>query len=643
MVSDENAQLVCDINQERVLFQGSCYAILKQGPCAAGFVVAYRQDTNTVDCVKDVCGMGKVLWTDGKCYPEINQDHLCTGNLKLFKNKYNLGECGCAPGTVLWEPLNQCFPVFRRGPCEQGEILILNNSPEFEENQLVCEVNPCPSEDYLLLNGRCYERSDHSGCTNGGFLDINYETLQPDCVDVLTKTAGRYSRLRCPSGYRRNKYGLGECRCASGFILWEPLNECFEVFRRGPCEEGEILILSSLLPEFEESQLACEVNPCPSEDYLHFQSQCYHRKKHRAMFPATLAATVFLFTIIDWSSASVIHKQRQERFADANRVSPGGDRVFFPETTKGAAPNPRKDLNPAQPEPALAKSSIVMPESTPNAALIPTTTNEPANDSLSPVQRSEVNGCNVTMEEVYFRGRCYQILKEGPCETGEIVAYNSTTNDLECIVDFCSTPGFVYWPANQTCIPYDNRACGREKEILIKKGPCDEGQILVLNRTEESMEFFVACQTNPCTTDDELLFQGQCPCPSEHILAFDRNTHKLICKAESETNMKTSDVKCRQHEFPVVRGPCDEGSIVTLTDEAGVHCSPNVCPSEGLVMYNDECQERGSQIACIEGGRGRLDISRETWQPQCSGTGMRAALRGSVFDCPPGSKRYVRH
>ncbi|CAG0902517.1 unnamed protein product, partial [Cyprideis torosa] len=132
----QNAQLVCDINQERVLFQGSCYAILKQGPCAAGFVVAYRQNTNTVDCVKDVCGMGKVLWTDGKCYPEINQDHLCTGNLKLFKNKYNLGECGCAPGTVLWEPLNQCFPVFRRGPCEQGEILILNNSPEFEENQL---------------------------------------------------------------------------------------------------------------------------------------------------------------------------------------------------------------------------------------------------------------------------------------------------------------------------------------------------------------------------------------------------------------------------------------------------------------------------------------------------------------------------
>lgn len=70
--------------------------------------------------------------------------------------------CSLFPLTayVYYPSENHCFAAYKRGPCRQGEYLILPNNSKFSE----CVPNPCLHDGHVPFTGACYELDKPGPC-----------------------------------------------------------------------------------------------------------------------------------------------------------------------------------------------------------------------------------------------------------------------------------------------------------------------------------------------------------------------------------------------------------------------------------------------------------------------------------------------
>lgn len=95
--------------------------------------------------------------------------------------------CDCKPGFIFYPADGSCREAYRRGPCRQGEILIL---PKSHKSPL-CVVNNCRRDGYVEYNGKCQELDTFYPCKHyqyligiKTFLTVKPATFELTCMDV---------------------------------------------------------------------------------------------------------------------------------------------------------------------------------------------------------------------------------------------------------------------------------------------------------------------------------------------------------------------------------------------------------------------------------------------------------------------------
>ncbi|KAK9890734.1 hypothetical protein WA026_012082 [Henosepilachna vigintioctopunctata] len=137
----------------------------------------------------------------------VRNPEKCPGNQLLYPGREWF--CDCGPTFIFYPPKNDCFRAYMRGPCTEGQHLVVKNK------RVTCVKNPC-QENYVRYNGRCYELGNSEGpCDkiNGttAFLQIDPDTLEVKC----TKSSAGVLTLfnfpdRCPPGSKRDS--KNKCR-----------------------------------------------------------------------------------------------------------------------------------------------------------------------------------------------------------------------------------------------------------------------------------------------------------------------------------------------------------------------------------------------------------------------------------------------
>lgn len=138
--------------------------------------------------------------------PVVNQEK-CPGN-----QLYYPGEpwyCDCGPKYIYYKPTDQCYRAYMKGPCSEGQHLIVKN------RKVQCVRNPC-SESYVRYNGKCFELEKSDGpCEpiNGtaAILKINPDTLVVECTQADARVLTLFQIPdRCRPGSKRDANNI--CR-----------------------------------------------------------------------------------------------------------------------------------------------------------------------------------------------------------------------------------------------------------------------------------------------------------------------------------------------------------------------------------------------------------------------------------------------
>ncbi|KAH8383672.1 hypothetical protein KR009_009988 [Drosophila setifemur] len=102
--------------------------------------------------------------------------------------------CDCAPATLYYPDTDACYPAYRQGPCETGQMLVLYKERIIPE----CVKNPCPKDNHFLIRDTCYEfgHSTENPCPNKEatyVLGVNPMNLMVDCVKLSVQLETRIS------------------------------------------------------------------------------------------------------------------------------------------------------------------------------------------------------------------------------------------------------------------------------------------------------------------------------------------------------------------------------------------------------------------------------------------------------------------
>ncbi|KAH8243079.1 hypothetical protein KR032_004324 [Drosophila birchii] len=95
--------------------------------------------------------------------------------------------CDCAPATLYYPETDACYPAYRQGPCESGQILVLYKERIIPE----CVRNPCGQDGHFMVRNSCYQfgntKHEENPCPykEATFvLGVNPTTLMVDCVKL---------------------------------------------------------------------------------------------------------------------------------------------------------------------------------------------------------------------------------------------------------------------------------------------------------------------------------------------------------------------------------------------------------------------------------------------------------------------------
>lgn len=79
--------------------------------------------------------------------------------------------------------MDTCYPAYTRGPCSQGQYLILPRNKVVPE----CKSNPCVRDHFVPFRGGCYELNKPGPCALpelANVVGVNKTTLEIICTDA---------------------------------------------------------------------------------------------------------------------------------------------------------------------------------------------------------------------------------------------------------------------------------------------------------------------------------------------------------------------------------------------------------------------------------------------------------------------------
>ena len=118
----------------------------------------------------------------------------------------NSSVCDCKVLFVYFEESDSCYEVFKRGPCSEGYYVYL----AVNETRPQCVRNPCLEEGFVPFQGGCHELRKIGGVCGESSLNIDQDTLQPECVenDLNPLNIIQPPQRNCAPGSRRNAQGV---------------------------------------------------------------------------------------------------------------------------------------------------------------------------------------------------------------------------------------------------------------------------------------------------------------------------------------------------------------------------------------------------------------------------------------------------
>ncbi|XP_023344856.1 uncharacterized protein LOC111714070 [Eurytemora carolleeae] len=165
-----------------------CYDLLSSGPCSSGEWLVLDVEVRDGDCQ---CKVALAAAQDGICEP----------GEQLLLDPFGFGVCGCitSPPHATWPNDGKCYPLYTRGPCDEGYQLTM--SPSRLEPS--CSPSLCGDERSVLYeDGECYFLGTKGPCAEVEILSIHEETFQPYCKIVLSQVKRVFDML--PGGFIKN-------------------------------------------------------------------------------------------------------------------------------------------------------------------------------------------------------------------------------------------------------------------------------------------------------------------------------------------------------------------------------------------------------------------------------------------------------
>lgn len=116
---------------------------------------------------------------------------------------------------VYYPQKDDCFQVYRQGPCNPGQYLVLPEKKVIPE----CVQNPCRKDGEVLFNNNCEKLYTTSPCQStvaenlkSSVLDINETTLELQCIPAssVELTLIKVKFNNCQPGSKR--VSEGQCR-----------------------------------------------------------------------------------------------------------------------------------------------------------------------------------------------------------------------------------------------------------------------------------------------------------------------------------------------------------------------------------------------------------------------------------------------
>ncbi|XP_013139814.1 PREDICTED: uncharacterized protein LOC106104335 [Papilio polytes] len=133
---------------------------------------------------------------------------VCPENELYYPGDHNTDWiCDCRPGYLYHPKTDKCWLAYQRGPCPQGQYLVLPKSTVLP----ICENNPCINDDSVMFNGNCTTLGAMIPCGlsyPSKVVWINAATTKVDCVKVYVEN--RFSSndeemfALCPPGCKRS-------------------------------------------------------------------------------------------------------------------------------------------------------------------------------------------------------------------------------------------------------------------------------------------------------------------------------------------------------------------------------------------------------------------------------------------------------
>ena len=177
-------------------------------------------------------------------------------------------------GLIYYKPKRRCYSPATRGPCEEGEWLVWLQKVRYALPEATCQIKKCWQNE-VDLPGR--------GCVSTLKLSNSSQNLCKDNEEI-----------------KINPYGYGVCTCQKTTEWkWQKDQNCYQLFRRGPCPPAHYLVLNTNAASYE-TVLECKPNVCIHDNMVPFNGTCLQLEKPCGEHPNTLFVdTNFKLTCAD--------------------------------------------------------------------------------------------------------------------------------------------------------------------------------------------------------------------------------------------------------------------------------------------------------------------------------------------------------
>ncbi|XP_059614294.1 uncharacterized protein LOC132260283 isoform X2 [Phlebotomus argentipes] len=117
----------------------------------------------------------------------------CSDNEYLYPGDHaDEWVCDCKPGFIYHPDTSKCYLVYRQGPCQPRQMLVLPKGKAIPE----CVENPCREDGKVRFHNACYDLHKAGPCilpelTN--VVDVNVTTLELQCQKLSVDLSNRFS------------------------------------------------------------------------------------------------------------------------------------------------------------------------------------------------------------------------------------------------------------------------------------------------------------------------------------------------------------------------------------------------------------------------------------------------------------------